>query len=57
MSAERKNEAKGDQLRGKFKDAVGRVLGNERLQAQGRSEQSRGDLRHAAEKFKDALRR
>ncbi|WP_070011004.1 CsbD family protein [Streptomyces abyssalis] len=57
MSAERKNQAKGDQLKGKFKEAVGRTLGNERLEARGRSEQSKGDFRQAAEKVKDAFRR
>ncbi|WP_070019829.1 CsbD family protein [Streptomyces nanshensis] len=56
MSAERKNQAKGEQLRGKVKERVGRALGNERMQTEGRSEQSKGDARHAAEKVKDIFR-
>lgn len=57
MSAERKNQAKSEQLVGRFKESVGRALGNGRLETEGRSKQSKGDLRHAAEKLKDALRR
>lgn len=57
MGAEKKQQAKSDQLRGKFKETVGRALGNERLQAEGRREQSKGDARQATEKAKDAFRR
>lgn len=57
MSAENRKQAKGDQLKGKFKEAVGRTLGNERLREEGRTEQSKGDFRQAAEKTKDAFRR
>ncbi|HEV7625271.1 MAG TPA: CsbD family protein [Streptomyces sp.] len=56
MSAEKKNQAKGDQLKGKVKETVGRALGNERLEAEGRAEQSKGDARQAAEKAKDAFK-
>lgn len=57
MSAEKKNQAKGDQLKGKFKETVGRALGNERLEAEGRTEQSKGDAKQAAEKVKDIFKR
>jgi uncharacterized protein YjbJ (UPF0337 family) len=56
VSAEKKNQAKGDQLKGKVKETVGRALGNERLEAEGRAEQSKGDARQAAEKAKDAFK-
>ncbi|GGO49652.1 CsbD-like [Streptomyces sp. WMMB 714] len=56
MSAEKKNKAKADQIKGKVKETVGRTLGDERLEAEGRAEQSKGDARHAAEKAKDAFR-
>lgn len=56
MSAEKKTEAKGDQIKGKVKETVGRALGNEKLEAEGRAEQSKGDARQAAEKAKDAFK-
>ncbi|MFC4493716.1 CsbD family protein [Streptomyces ovatisporus] len=56
MSTEKKNQAKADRIKGKVKETVGRTLGNERLEAEGRAEQSRGDARQAAEKAKDAFR-
>jgi uncharacterized protein YjbJ (UPF0337 family) len=57
VGAEKKQQAKSDQLKGKFKESIGRALGNERLEAEGRREQSKGDARQAAEKAKDAFRR
>ncbi|WP_181766199.1 CsbD family protein [Streptomyces albidus (ex Kaewkla and Franco 2022)] len=56
MSADKKSQAKGDQLKGKVKETMGRALGNERLEAEGRAEQSKGDARQAAEKAKDAFK-
>jgi uncharacterized protein YjbJ (UPF0337 family) len=56
VSAEKKNQAKGEQAKGKVKETLGRALGNQRLEAEGRAEQSKGDARHAAEKAKDAFR-
>lgn len=56
MSAEKKSQAKGDQIKGKVKETLGRALGNERLEAEGRAEQSKGDARQAAEKAKDAFK-
>lgn len=56
MSAEKKSLAKGDQIKGKVKETVGRALGSERLEAEGRAEQSKGDARQATEKAKDAFK-
>ena len=56
MSAEKKTEAKTDQAKGKVKETVGRAVGNESLEAEGRAEQSKGDARQAAEKAKDAFK-
>jgi len=56
VSAEKKNQAKGDQIKGKVKETLGRALGNERLEAEGRAEQSKGDARQATEKAKDAFK-
>ncbi|MGX1795604.1 CsbD family protein [Streptomyces albidoflavus] len=51
-----KSKSRVEQAKGKAKETVGRAVGNERLAAEGRAEQSRGDLRQAKEKGKDAFR-
>ncbi|MFI8293686.1 CsbD family protein [Streptomyces sp. NPDC085614] len=56
MSGEQKSKAHVEQAKGKGKEAVGRVVGNERLTAEGRAAQAKGDAREAKEKTKDAFR-
>ncbi|MFF9216836.1 CsbD family protein [Streptomyces viridosporus] len=56
MAEDQKAKAKTEQVKGKAKEAAGRVLGNERLEAEGRAEQSKGDARQAKEKTKDVFR-
>lgn len=56
MSGEEKIRAKKEQAAGKAKEAVGRTLGNERLTAEGRAEQAKGDARDAKEKIKDTIK-
>jgi uncharacterized protein YjbJ (UPF0337 family) len=48
---------KGEELRGKAKEAVGRATGDRNLEAQGRNDQTRSNLKQAAQKVKDAFRR
>jgi uncharacterized protein YjbJ (UPF0337 family) len=43
-------------LRGKAKEAAGRITGNARWEASGRLGQSRGNLKQAGEKVKDVGR-
>jgi uncharacterized protein YjbJ (UPF0337 family) len=45
-----------EQARGKAKEAAGRAVGDERLTAEGRTEQAKGDARQAKEKAKDTFR-
>jgi len=45
-----------EDLAGKAKEAVGKVTGNERLEAEGELEQSKADLKQAGEKIKDAFK-
>lgn len=40
-------------LRGKAKEAVGRITGNPRWEVEGKLSQSRGNLKQAGEKIKD----
>ncbi|MGW7614176.1 CsbD family protein [Streptomyces sp. NPDC054766] len=56
MAADEKAQAKGEQAEGKIKKVVGGATGNESLKAAGRAEESKGDLRAAKEKAKDAIR-
>ncbi|MFJ6701157.1 MULTISPECIES: CsbD family protein [unclassified Streptomyces] len=56
MAADEKAQAKGEQAKGKVKKAVGGAVGNERLKAEGQAEESKGDLRAAKEKAKDAIK-
>ncbi|ARF62416.1 MULTISPECIES: CsbD family protein [Streptomyces] len=55
MAADEKTQAKTEQAKGKIKEVAGRAVGNERLTAEGRAEQTKGDARQAKEKVKDAL--
>ncbi|MEU9415752.1 CsbD family protein [Streptomyces sp. NPDC051000] len=56
MSGEEKSQAKTEQAKGKVKETAGRLVGNERLTAEGRAEQAKGDARQAKEKIKDVLK-
>ncbi|MGW6490310.1 CsbD family protein [Streptomyces sp. NPDC055056] len=56
MAADEKTQAKGEQVAGKVKKVVGGAVGNESLKAEGRAEESVGDLRAAKEKAKDAVK-
>ncbi|CAM5319202.1 hypothetical protein SAVIM338S_00733 [Streptomyces avidinii] len=56
MSGEQKNKAKAEQAKGKIKEVAGRTVGNERMEAEGRGEQMKGDARQAKEKMKDVFK-
>ncbi|MFJ5809133.1 MULTISPECIES: CsbD family protein [unclassified Streptomyces] len=56
VSGEEKTQAKTEQAKGKVKETAGRLVGNERLTAEGRAEQAKGDARQAKEKVKDVLK-
>jgi len=51
-----KFENKGEELKGRAKEAVGDATGNEQWQAEGKSEQAKGSLKQAGEKLKDAVK-
>ncbi|MCY0943229.1 CsbD family protein [Streptomyces antarcticus] len=56
MSNNEKGQAKAEQAKGKLKETAGRAVGNERLTAEGRAEQAKGDARQAKEKIKDVFK-
>ncbi|MFC1418127.1 CsbD family protein [Streptacidiphilus cavernicola] len=56
MGADDKAANTADKLKGKVKEAAGKAVGNERLQAEGKVDQVKGDAKQAVEKAKDALK-
>ena len=45
-----------EDLRGKAKEGVGKVTGTERLESEGRADQSKANLKRAGENVKDAFK-
>ena len=45
-----------DDLTGKGKEATGKATDNERLEAEGQTDQSKADLKQAGENVKDAFK-
>ncbi len=43
-------------VKGKAKEAAGDVTGNDRLKTEGRSDQTKGNLKQTGEKVKDTLK-
>jgi uncharacterized protein YjbJ (UPF0337 family) len=55
MSFLDKAKDKAQEMMGKGKQQVGEQTGDKDLQAEGRTDETKGDLKQAGEKFKDAL--
>ena len=56
MGTDDKIKNTAQDLGGKVKEAAGRVTDNERLEAEGRADQTAADLKQAGENVKDAFR-
>jgi uncharacterized protein YjbJ (UPF0337 family) len=56
VSTEDKAKNKGQQLTGKVKEGAGRAVGDERLEAEGATDQTAGHAKQAGEKVKDAAK-
>jgi uncharacterized protein YjbJ (UPF0337 family) len=56
MGLDDKIENKVDEARGKAKEGIGKATDDEALEAQGRQEQAKADLKQAGEKVKDAFK-
>ncbi|WP_078946750.1 CsbD family protein [Streptomyces sp. NRRL B-3648] len=56
MAGSKKAKGKTEQVKGRLKEAAGRAVGNERLEAEGRMEGAAGDARQAKEKAKDVFK-
>lgn len=56
MGLDDKIANKADDLGGKAKEAAGKATDNERLEAEGKGDQTKSDLKQAGEKVKDAFK-
>ncbi|GAA4774872.1 CsbD family protein [Actinomycetospora chlora] len=56
MASEDKADNKAQELKGKVKETVGKAVGNEKLEAEGKKDQTVGSLKNAGEKVKDAFK-
>jgi uncharacterized protein YjbJ (UPF0337 family) len=56
MSDEDKMRNKTQELKGKFKEGAGRATDDERLESEGRADQTKGSAKQAGEKAKDAIK-
>ncbi|MEH6780084.1 MAG: CsbD family protein [Rhodoglobus sp.] len=55
MSASDKFDNAAEDVTGKAKEAAGKATDNEELEAEGRADQAKADLKTAGENVKDAL--
>lgn len=55
MGTSNKFETGMDKMKGKAKEAVGKMADNEKLEAEGKLDQAKGDIKSAGEKAKDAV--
>jgi uncharacterized protein YjbJ (UPF0337 family) len=56
MGTDDKIENKTEELTGKAKEAAGEASGDRDLQAEGQADQTKGNLKQAGEKVKDAFK-
>ena len=57
MGAENKATNKVTEVKGKIKKKAGQVTNDDGLEAEGRAEESKGDLKQAGEKVKDSFKK
>lgn len=56
MGTDDKARNKAEEWGGKAKEGAGRATGDEQLEAEGRADQTKGNLKQAGEKIKDAFK-
>jgi uncharacterized protein YjbJ (UPF0337 family) len=56
VSERDKARNKGQELKGRAKETAGRATDDESLEAEGRADRSKGSMKQAGEKAKDAIR-
>jgi len=56
MGADDKSSNKGQELKGSAKETWGKATGNESMEAEGKSDKSKANLKQAGENVKDAFK-
>jgi len=56
MGIDDKAQNKGEELGGKAKEAAGKLTDNEQLEAEGKADQAKANLKQAGEEAKDAFK-
>ncbi|MGI8699710.1 MAG: CsbD family protein [Nocardioidaceae bacterium] len=56
MSDSDKIDNKAEELKGKTKESLGKATGDEQTEAEGKTDQTKGNLKQAGEKVKDAFK-
>jgi uncharacterized protein YjbJ (UPF0337 family) len=56
VSTSDKAKNKVEETKGQAKEAAGKAVGNERLEAEGKADQTSADVKQAGEKVKDAAK-
>ena len=57
MTTTDKAKNTAQQGKGKLKETVGKVSGNDKLRAEGKTDQVKGNVKQAGEKLKDAFKK
>ena len=57
MAFDDKVDNKSEEIGGKVKEGVGRATDDEKLEAEGKSDQTSSNLKQAGEKIKDAFKK
>jgi uncharacterized protein YjbJ (UPF0337 family) len=57
MATTDKAKNTAQQTKGKLKETAGKVSGNDKLRAEGKADQVKGNLKQAGEKLKDAVKK
>jgi uncharacterized protein YjbJ (UPF0337 family) len=56
MGTDDKLRNQGEDLKGKAKETIGRATDDEELEARGRADQTKANVKQAGEKVKDAIK-
>jgi uncharacterized protein YjbJ (UPF0337 family) len=57
MATEDKAANKATEGKGKVKEGLGKVTGDQEMEAEGKGDQAKADLKQAGEKIKDAFKK
>jgi uncharacterized protein YjbJ (UPF0337 family) len=57
MATENKAANKVTEVKGKAKEGLGKATGDDELEAEGKTDQAKGNLKQAGEKVKDAIKK